>query len=311
MSLQLGNASQQHQASFLAYGFIMLPKKYELHYDIVVICVTVMCFVSVIANTILLFVIIKDHLKQFRTITDILLAFNSAANICTSVCLLLERLPTWSHDHRQLIMYLNACVSNLYFIGNILHLLNIYGTIVTPIRYKLLKSKARKPLIPILCILWILIHCAFIIPPYTLPERQILSYLKVIPTVTCVLFAVLSVTFIFCYYMIFQVLHARKQLLSSMFNIKPSTSQGPKILKQNCELAKTLFIHVLFFVMTSAPGSIIVMMFLHCTSCDITTVQLGALYAIPAIYTSFVFLPFLWLFRFNNYRRALRKFVCF
>lgn len=309
MSKQFGNTSQE-PAFLLAYGFITLPKKYELQRDVVKTTVAMMCLVSVIANAILLLVIVKDPLKQFRTITATLLAFNSAANACTSMAFFLDTFLLSNSSSQQFIFHLSICVVNLYFIGNLLHTLNIYGTIVTPIRYKLLESKARKILAPILSLTWVLITCAFITPPYTLPERKIPLYLEITITEIFVLLALLSVTFIACYTKIFQTLYARKQQFKSSFQIKRSTRQGLKIFKQNYEVAKTLFINVLFFVITSASGSIICMMYLYCTSCNLTILQLGALYGVPMIYVSFVFQPFLWLFRLNSYRRALKKLLC-
>ena len=310
MSQQLTNTSQDYPF-FLAYGFLRIPKNYKLHADVVKAVVTGTCFASLILNFILLLVIVKDPFKQFRKITSILFGFNSATNFTIAAFTLLERL-SWDGQtlSPRLILYLNNCVGDLYFIGNILHILNVYGTIVTPIRYKLFEPVARKILIPTLAIAWIVVNSAILIPPYTLPERKIPLYLKTLLTITSLCVVFLLMTFVFCFSRVFQKLYARKQLFSSTFNVKNSDNQRVKLLRQHCNLATTLFTHVLFFVILAVPGCINIMLFLHCTSCDLTTLQLGALFAVPALYLLLVINPFLWFFRLKSYRRALRKILC-
>lgn len=306
MLQQLTNTSQDYPF-FLVYGFLMIPKNYKLHRDVVKTFITVICLASVIVNSILLLVTVKDPFRQFRKVSSILLGFNSATNFSIAVFSLLEKFPWFD---QKLILYLNSCVGNLYFIGNVLHILNVYGTIVTPIRYKLFESATRKTLIPTLVITWIAVYCAIFIPPYTLPERKIPLFLKTLLTITSVSLVLLIIVFTFCYARVFQNLRARKQLFSSTFNVKNSCRQGVKILRQHCNLATTLFIHVLFFVILAAPGCIFVMMFLHCTSCDVTTLQLGVLYAVSALYLLFVINPIMWFYRLQCYRRAFRKILC-
>ena len=110
---------------------------------------------------ILILVIIKDPFKQLRTITAILLAFNSAANLTISLVLLVDSVFLWSHRRLspELVVYVNSCGINLYFIGNLLHTFNIYGMIVVPVRYSCIASKMRKKLIKFLGPIFIIITC--------------------------------------------------------------------------------------------------------------------------------------------------------
>ena len=304
MSQRFGNTSD----FLLVYGLLQLPKRYELHRDIVVTSVTMIGVVSVIANAILLLVIVRDPLKQFRTITAILLAFNSAANICTSMIfvnkLMGRLLPP------EVTIYSGNCAANLYLIGNLLHTFNIYGTIVAPVRFKLFEPKARKILIPVLTLILVTITCAYVIPPYTLPKRKVPSYFEITTTSLLVQIVLLSVVFAVCYTKILRTLHGRKIQLKSTFQINSSTLQGLKIQKQNSKIAKTLLFYVLSFVISLVAGSIMLMLFLHCSSCDPSILQLGALYSTLTIYPPFMIHPFLWLFRFNSYRRAMTKVLC-
>ena len=303
---QLNNTSQS--LDFVC-GLIKLPKKYELHCNVVANFITVTGLISIVANVFLLLAIAKDPWKQRRTITGILLIFNSAANICTSITSLLNNF-LWSNSFPKLIFSLTICLASLYFIGNVLHTLNIYGAIITPIRYKLLEQKYRKVLVPIMSLTWVSITSAFVIPPYILPEEKAPIYSKTVLTESCVLLTLLIIVFVICYTKIFQTLHVRKRQFKSSFQIRRSSCQGLKILKQNDEVAKTLFIYVLFFVITSAPGSIMFLTYLHCTSCNLTVLQIGSLYVVPLLHLSFVFYPFLWLFRLKSNRQTLKKLLC-
>ena len=307
MSQRFGNTSQDPDF-LLVYG-MQLSKRYELHRDIVVTSVTMIGVVSVIANAILLLVIARDPLKQFRTITAILLAFNSAANICTSMIFVLNKLMGRLLPQKVTI-YSGNCAANLYLIGNLLHTFNIYGTIVAPVRFKLLEPKARKMLIPILTLIWVTITCAYVIPPYTLPKRKVPSYFEITGTSLLVQIGFLSLVFTVCYSKILQTLHARKIQLKSTFQINSSTLQGLKIQKQNSKIAKTLLFYVLSFVISLVAGSIMLMLFLHCSSCDLSMLQLGAIYSVLTINLPTVIHPFLWLLRFNSYRRAMTKVLC-
>lgn len=308
MSQRLGNISQEPEF-LLVYGLLQLPRRYELHRDIVVNSVVVISLVSMIANAILLLVIIRDPLKQFRTITAILLAFNSAANLYTSMILVLNRflgrlLPP------EVILYSVNCATNLYLIGNLLHTFNIYGTIVTPVRFKIFEPKARKILIPVLTLIWVTVTCVYVIPPFALPRRKIPLYFKIITTNLIAQVILLSMIFTVCYTKILRTLHARKIQLESTFQINSSTLQGMKIQKQNSAVAKTLLFYVLSFVICSVAGGIMIMMFLHCNSCDPNKIQLGSLYSVLTMYFPFVLHPFLWLLRLNSYRRATTKVLC-
>ena len=298
----------------IVFGFIVLPEEYKVERDVVVTLVGAMALISVMCNGILLLAIIKDPFKQLRTITSILLAFNSAANLIISLVVLVDSVFLWSHRNLspELVVYLHSCGVNLYFIGNLLHTLNIYGTIVVPVRYSFLASKIRKTLVKFLGPIFIIITCVIIIPLYTLPKKAVSSYVKGLMTFICLQLVFLTVIFISFYARIFQALHARKQRLSTSFHITCSSRQGLKTIKRNHEVAKTLFIHVLFFVVAAVPGSIVVMIDLYCTSCgDPTKLKLATLFTVPVAYTVFVFHPFLWLFRLNNYKQAMKHTLSF
>lgn len=308
MTQRYGNTSQE-TAFLRVYGLVALSKRYELHRDIVVTSVTVIGLVSVIANAILLLVIARDPFKQFRTITAILLAFNSAANICTSMTLVLDKLLGGLLPP-EVTIYSGNCAANLYLIGNLLHTFNIYGSIVTPVRFKLFESKARKILTPVLILISGTVTTAYVISPYTLPKGRISSYFKIIVTGLLVQIGLLSVVFVVCYTKILRTLRARKIQLNSTFQINSSTLQGLKIQKQNSKVAKTLLFYVVSFVICLVAGGIMMMLFLYCSSCDPSMLQLGALYSTLSIFLPFVIHPFLWLLRFNCYRRAMTKVLC-
>lgn len=304
------NASQHSTGSILVFGFVVLPQKYEVEGNVVVTLVGIMSLICLISNITLLFVIINDPLKQLRNITAILLAFNSVTNTCISLALFMESVSFWSGKifFPELVVYLISSGSCLYFIGNLLHTLNIYGTIVAPLRYAYFASKFRKILVPFLVLISIVTLCVIIIPPYTLPENKVPSYAKGVMSFVCVQLVLLTIIFIYLYTRVFQALHARKERLAVSFHIKSSTPQGIKVMKKNYEVAKTLFIHVLFFVIATAPESLIVMLFLHCTSCgERAELQLATLFSIPFFYTTAIFHPFLWLCRLNNYKQAMKE----
>ena len=305
---------QSGNASLLVFGFIVLPQKYEVERDVVMTLIGVMSLISVIFNAIILLVIIKDPFKQLRNITAILLAFNSAANLSCSLVLLVDSVFFWTHGNLfpELVVYLNSCAVSLYFIGNLLHTLNIYGTIVVPVRYAYLSSKFRKILVQFLGLIFIIIICVIMIPVYTLTKNKVSSYVEGILTFVCVQLALLTVIFVCLYARIFQELYARKQRLSVSFNIERSTPCGMKIMKKNDEVAKTLFIHVLIFLLATVPVAIILMIVLHCTSCgDPVKFQLALLFTMPCVYTTFVFHPILWLFRLNSYKQAMKQTLSF
>jgi hypothetical protein len=64
-------------------------------------------------------------------------------------------------------------------------------------------------------------------------------------------------------------------------------------------------------MITTAPGSLILLVFLHCATCDPVKLQLAALFTIPLIYSPVVFLPLLWLFRLKQYKKAMIKTLSF
>ena len=116
--------------------------------------------------------------------------------------LLVDSMFLWS-GHRnlspELVVYLNSCGVNLYFIGNLLHTLNTYSMIVVPVRYTLMASKIRKILVKFLGPIFIIITRLIIIPLYTLPEKTVSSYVKGLTTFTCAQLMLLTVIFIFLY----------------------------------------------------------------------------------------------------------------
>ena len=297
----------------VVFGFITLPQKYEVEKDVAMSFVALMSFVAIIANGILLFVIIKDPFKQLRTITAILLAFNSATNLGNSLVLFLDNVFYWFHGKLspELIIYFCSFTTCLYVIGNLLHTMNTYGAIVVAVRYAILAPKVRRYLVQSLILTWVVILLVVIIPPYTLPKDKVPTYVKGILTLICVLLALLAITFGCIYTKIFQTLYARKQRLSLSFHLKRSTVRGREINKNNHNVVKTLFVHVLFFMITTAPGSLILLVFLHCATCDPVKLQLAALFTIPIIYSPVVFLPLLWLFRLKQYKKAMIKTLSF
>ena len=312
--MKLPQNTAQQPNFLMVFGFIVLPEEYQVERDVVVTLVGVMSLISVICNGILLLVIIKDPFKQLRTITAILLAFNSAANLTISLVLLVDSVFLWSHRNLspELFVYLYSSGVNLYFIGNLLHTLNIYGTIVVPVRHSCLASKMRKIFARFLGPIFIIITCIIIIPLYTLPKENLSSYIKGLMTFICAQVVLLTVIFMYVYARIFQTLHARKQRLATSFHITCSSRQGLKTIKRNHEVAKTLFIHVLFFVIAAVPGTMVVMIDLYCTSCgDPLKLKLAALFTVPFVYAVFVFHPLLWLFRLNNYNQAMKHTLSF
>ena len=308
-SFNLGNTSVQHSRFLVVFGFITLPQKYEAEKDVAMGFVALLSFVSIIANGILLVVIVKDPFKQLRTITAILLAFNSAANLSSSFVLFLDNVFYWSGGKLspELIVYFCSFTSYLYVIGNFLHTLNTYGAIVIPVRYAILAPKIRSFLVEGLVLTWAIILLVVIIPPYTLPKNKIPTYIQGLLTLICVLLALLAIIFAYLYTKIFQSFYARKQRFSLSYHLKRSTVRGRRMNKKNAEIVKTLFAQVLFFMITTVPGSVICLIFLYCTKCDSVKIQLATLFAIPITFSSMVFLPFLWLFRLNNYRHAMIK----
>ena len=306
MDMNMKNSTEQ--TSFLViFGFITLPQEYKVEKDIAMSFVALISFFSIVANGILLLVIFKDPFKQLRTITAILLAFNSATNLTNSLVLFLDNVFYWSHEQisPELILYFSSFTSCLYIIGNFLHTLNTYGAIVLPVRYAALSRKVRKVLVQCLLLIWVIVLLVTFIPPYTLPEDKIFSYVKGMLTTECVLLALLAITFAYFYIKIFQNLHARKQRLSLSFHLRRSTIRGREITKKNNDTVVTLFIHVLYFMSITLPGSIIFLVFLQCTTCDPINIKLTALFTLPITYTVLLFLPLLWLFRLKQYKRAM------
>ena len=307
--VNLGNTSAQHPPSRVVFGIITLPQKYETEKDVVMGFVALLALVSIIANGILLAVIVKDPFKQLRTITAILLAFNSAANLSSLFVLFLDNVSYWSGTKLspELIVYFGSFTSYLYVIGNFLHTLNTYGAIVVPVRYAILAPKMRRFLVPCLALTWVVILLLVIIPPYTLSKNEIPYYVKCELTLICVLLVLLAITFGYLYSKIFQSLYARRQRLSLAFHLRRSTVRGRAISKKNQNIVKTLFVHVLFFMITTIPGSVTFLVNLHCTTCDRVKLQLAALFVIPIAYAPLLFLPLLWLFRLKQYKRAMIK----
>jgi hypothetical protein len=304
----LRNISEQ-PSWLLLFGFIKLPQKYEVERDVAMSVVALMSFVGIIANGILLLVIIKDPFKQLRTITASLLAFNSATNLGNTLVLFLDNVFYWFHRKLspELIVYFCSFTSFLYIIGNFLHTMNTYCAIVAPVRYAILAPKVRKFLVQSLVLTWVVILLVVIIPPYTLPKDKVPTYVKCILTLICVLLTLLAITFGYLYTKIFQSLYARRQRLSLSFHLRRSTVRGREINKKNQNIVQTLFAHVIFFMITTIPGCVMFLVFLHCTTCDVIKLQLAALLTIPISYSPVIFLPLLWLFRLKQYKRAMIK----
>ena len=307
---QSRNASQP-PAFLLVFGFIVLPQKYEVERDVVVTLVGVLSMISVIFNAILVIVIIKDPLKQLRrNITATLLAFNSTANVFIGLVMVMDSVFFWSDRNvfPEIVVYLNSCAISLYFIGNVLHTLNIYGSVVVPVRYGYLAFKVRKILVQFMASIFIITTTAILIPLYTLPEKKVPAYVEGVLTFVCSQLAFLTIIFIYLYAKIFQTLYRRKRTLSLSFHIERSSRQGMKIAKKNYEVAKTLFIHVFLFVVVTIPETIIVMTLLYCTACgNSSKLRLAALFSIPCVITTFVFHPILWLSRLSTYKQAMKQ----
>ena len=303
------NTSQQDDF-LLVFGFIILPKEYEVERNVVLTLTGVMSMISVIFNGIMLLVIMKDPFKQLRTITAILLAFNSLANLCISLVSLVDSVFSWSHHSLlpELVVYLNSCGVSFYVVATFLHTLNTYCTIVIPVRYAYLASKIRRIIVPFLGLTLISLPCAIIIPVYTIANDVVPNYLEGIITFVCVLLALLIIGFLYLYVRIFRALYARKQRFTVSFHIERSTPQGLKIMKKNQEVAKTLFLHVIFFMIATVPGTLIIMVDLHCMSCgESTQRKLAILFTLPCVYVAFVFHPLLWLCRLKSYKQAMKQ----
>ena len=297
------------QPPLIVFGFIFLPQKYKVEKDVVMGLMAFMSFVSIVANGILLLVILKDPFKQLRTITAILLAFNSATNLSNSMVLFLDNVFFWSHGQLspKLVLYLSSCTTFLYIMGNFLHTLNTFGAVVFPVRYARLAPKIRNVLVQCLFLAWVIILLVVVIPPYTLPEDNSPSYMKGMLTLICVLLALLAITFGYLYTKIFESLYAQKQKLTLSFHLKRSTVRGREITKKNNDIIVTLFVHVSYFIIITLPVSVFYLVFLQCKTCDPIKLQLAALFTLPITYTSIIFLPLLWLFRLKQYKRAMVK----
>ena len=307
------NTTTQPTPTLLAFGFIGLPQKYEDEKDVTMGLVALISIISIITNGILSFVIFKDPFKRLRSITAILLAFNSVTNLSSSLVLVLDNVTYWSHGEldQKLVLFFCSFNSLLYIIGNFLHTLNTYGAITLPVRYAALAPKIRKVLVQYLIVIWVIILLVVIIPPYTLPEDKVLYYMKGMLTLLFCLFALLVITFIYLYTKIFRTLYTRKQRLTLSYHLRRSTVSGRRISKRNQNIVKTLFIQVLFFLIIAISCSVIFLLFLHCKECDLSTLKLTALFTVPVASSSMVFLPLLWLIRLKSYRQALIKIFAF
>lgn len=305
--------TMKNTSTLLVFGFINLPQEYKDEKDVAMGFVALISLVSVITNCILSFVIFKDPFKRLRSITAILLAFNSVTNLSSSLVLLLDNIIYWSNGEldRKLVLYFCSFNSLLYIIGNFLHTLNTYGAIILPVRYAALVPKVRKVLVQCLIVTWVTILLVVIIPPYTLPEDKLRYYMKGMLTLLFCLLALLVITFSYLYTKIFQNLYTRKQRLTLSYHLRRSTVRGRRISKRNQNIVKTLFIQVSFFLTIAISCSVIFLVFLHCEACDSSTLQLTVLFTVPVAYSSVVFLPLLWLIRLNSYRQALIKIFAF
>lgn len=293
----------------LVFGVLILPKKYKTEYDVVVVVITLIALLGIAANGTLLWVIIRDPCKQLRTNTAILVGFNTFTNFVISFFLCLERILVWTCETGiftpQLSVYLEACNANMFFLGSFLHALNCYGKIVTPLRYNRIAPRSPKKTTLFISLLWLVNACAFTIIPLLLPSSKILVYIEAIVTLDCVILALLTLVFITLYSRVFWTLYRRKKRLHS-FHLRRS-SQGVLVLKQNTQVAMTLFLHMMYLLLVWTPGVIIFMLLLHCSRCNTNQVKLAALFIFPVLYSIFLFHPLLWLCRLTIYRRALKK----
>ena len=299
--------------TIVAFGFIILPQKYQTQKNVTMGFVALISVVSIIVNGILSFVIFKDPFKKLRSITAILLAFNSVSNLSCSLVLVLDNVMYWSKEEldRKLVLYFCVLNSLLYIIGNCLHTLNTYAAIIFPVRYAALAPKVRKVLVKCLVVTWVISILVVIIPPYTMPKDKVRHYMKGMLTLLFCLLALLVITISYLYTKIVRNLYTRKQSLTLSYHLRRSTVRGRKITKRNQNIVKTLFIQVLFFLTIATPSCVIFLVLLYCDVCDSSTMKLTAVFTVPVTYTSLIFLPVLWLSRLNSYKQALIQIFAF
>ena len=311
--MDFSQQKMEQQNQLVVFGFINLPQKYEVERDVVMNFIALMSLTSIIANGILLLVIIKDPFKQLRNITAIILAFTSASNLSISLVLFLDDVFYWSHEKLcpELILYSGLFTSCLYIVGNALHTVNIYGATVTPVRYAIYAPKVRKVLVKSLFLTWVITLAIVIIPPFTLQKDKVPSFVDVMMKLVFILLTSFVLMFGCLYTKVLHALYARKRRRSLSFHLKRSTVLGQTMNKKEQNIVKTLFIHVSFFMITTFPGCIVFLVLNHCTTCDHVAVQLAALFAVPITYIPIMSLPFLWLLRLENYRRAMIKTLIF
>lgn len=297
----------------VVFGFLTLPKSCQIEVDAIQTIIGIMTLLGILSNATLLSVIIKDPFKQLRTNTAILVGFNAFTNVTITLCMCLERILIWCGREDvftpQLIIYLGSCNINMFFIGNLLHALNLYGTIVIPLRYNRLAPTKPKKVIIFVGVLWLINACVFMVIPYVIPSSKIPHYIEGILTSACVIIGVLTLVFIGLYIKIFGTLYARKKRLAS-FHVQHSR-RGIQVVKQNYEVAKTLFIHITCLVLASCPGIIVFMLALHCSQCNFIVIQRTSLFVFPLVYTLFLSHPILWLYRMGKYRQALKQILGF
>lgn len=305
---------EQHSNTVQLFGLIVLPSnKYVVERNILVNLIGILSALSIIANAILIFVIVKDPFKQLRTITAMLLTFNSSATVIVSLLLLVDSILRWSNHNAvdflsKLSIGLGSCSLSWYIFANILHTVNIFSTTVFPLRYSYLSTKALKLLPCILFIDFVLIASVILIPLYTLRNSKIPEYVEGVMSFLCAQLILLVILFVCLYAKIFHALISRKRTLRSTLNITRASKQGAKILKRNNAIAKTLFIHVVFFLVAAIPQTIAISISIYCTSCGTPEqVQLAILFLTPVFYLLYIFHPILWLYRLKSYNNALKQ----
>ncbi|XP_046842590.1 uncharacterized protein LOC124436662 [Xenia sp. Carnegie-2017] len=310
MNLTAENAKESPTFTTV-FGTIQLSSRYSVEQNIVTTFMVILSFIGILANVTLLFVIIKDPFKQLRTITAILLAFNSITNLGLICALFVESLWQFSNEELPPELFLHANVSSLFLctLGNFLHIINTYGAIVIPVRYRIVAPKIRRYLVQSLALAALGTFVVIVIPVCVLPEGKQQDFSKVIMTVLGVLLVLLSIIFAILYHKIFRSLYARNNNLTFALRRRHSVYREHSRDYRNQRMVMTLLIHVVFFILTTLPASVLAIIFLNKKMSD--AFSLATLFSLPIFSSPFVFLPILWLFRLKNYKRAMVKIIYF
>ena len=296
----------------IVFDLIPLSSRYNLEQNIVKTFVVILSLIGILVNGLFLVVIIKDPFKQLRTITAILLAFNSVTNLILTCVSFVENLVNWFDGtlSQELIFYVKTVSSFLYIFGNLFHTINTYGAIVVPVRYMIVAPKIRKYLVQSLTLATLVTFLVVAIPVSVLPKSKQQDLATAVITIMCALIVILSITFAIIYYRIFRSLYAKSDKVTWTLRRRKLCTVNMKhsVDYRNQRIAMTLFVHVVFFTLTAVPGPVIFLIFLHHGSSD--ALSLAALFSKPLSYLPLVFLPLLWLFRLKTYNRGMLKILC-